>query len=416
MSHRTVGDAAVAGRGPGRVLCQWSAAVLLLFLSVLWVQPSSSATGGEPRPQVERAGPTVVATPSPSPGTDELERRKLEQEIRQLELENDRTSGPMGWFLAVGPFVTVVVGVLTLGATLWKQSHDLAAARRNSDEQASQWRAEFLRIQELDRANRVTEHLRRFDERISAVAGDLGSDSPTLRLNGAAALGLFVKARNHDLHCDLLNIVVANLKAGPEHAVSDLLRGHLTKLLRLLFDPGRALDPDLGDRLDLTGVDLYRLDLHGLDLRGTVVLDVAFSDLTHANLRETRLFRARGGEAVLDHAHFSRARMDEARFNKAKVTKAPAYFHETSLVSATFDDAVLPGSDFRRARLQGAKFRRADLRGAHFEEANLADAYFQGAVFDEATLRSIARGARNWRKAWFDPAVLASLVALSETP
>ncbi len=430
MVERGLGSSDPASWMCSRAVLVIASAVLVLSVSVPWV---ALAAGVETSPAAHGPAATnsqpVAAGDTPSPDADELERRKLQQEIRQLELGNDRAAGPLGWLLTVGPLVTVLIGVITLGAALWKQSRDLAAARTSADDQAAQWRAELtqqqraesekaaqwraelLRLQELDRENRVNEQVRRFDERISAVAANLGSDNPALRLNGAAALGLFTKPRYHDLHCDLLNIVVANLKAKPEDAVSDLLRGHLARLLRLLFEPGRV-DPGVGDRLDLTRLNLYRLDLHGLDLRGQVTMDLAFSTLTLANFRECNLFRARGGEAELDRAHFSRAKMDEARFNKATLTQ-PAYFHETSLVSATFDDAVLPGTDFQRARLQGAKFRRAVLRGAHFEGANLADAYFTEAVLDEAALRSIATGAANWRQARFDPGARERLEALS---
>jgi uncharacterized protein YjbI with pentapeptide repeats len=428
-----------------------SLAALLLYLIFLpvpvWADAtsataSSAASPTSPTPRPTSPTPNAshafaspnAATPTPSAtlGTkDELERQKLEQEILKLKNENDKATSVWGWVLAFAPFITVIVGVATLGATVLKQSRDLASAQRAADTQASQWREEFhqqqgaeaeksqqwrdefLRQQRLDRENRETEQLRRFDERLTHVAADITSDKPALRLNGAAGLGFFIKDRYPDLQCDLLNLVVANLKAKPEQAVASLLRTHLAKILRLLFAEDRSIDPEVGDRIDLSRLELYRLDLHGVNFKKAIVLDLAFSDLTQANFSESNLFRARGGETRLDNTRFSRAMMDEARFNKAKTAQGPVYFHATSLVSATFDDAVLPGADFQEARLQGAKFRRADLSGAHFEGANLSDAYFYNAQLDEAARRSIALGGLNWRNAHFDPAVVEHLDELS---
>ncbi len=83
-------------------------------------------------------------------------------------------------------------------------------------------------------------------------------------------------------------------------------------------------------------------------------------------------------------------------------------------MSATFDDAALPGAEFQRASLQSAKFRRCDLTGAQFEGADVADTYFQDAQFDDAALRSIALGARNWQgNIHFDTAVMQRMLQIA---
>lgn len=221
-----------------------------------------------------------------------------------------------------------------------------------------------------------------------------------------------LKERYDDVLGDLLIIVLASLKSKPDHVVAGLLRSHLGRTLRLLFDKdGDRVE--LGDVLDLTGLDLYRLDLSGLVVPDRITVDLAFANLRDANLRQTRLYRARGGEAQLDGARFSRAMLDEARFNKATAVKSPVILHATSLVSATFKDAVLPRADLQQARLQGARFDRAVLTGARFEEADLADTYFPGATFDDGALLSIATGARRWRQAHFDRVVADRLEQLS---
>ena len=379
------------------------------------------------------AGPSPSSSPSPLTSTEELEQEKLREEVRQLKLENDRNDGLLGTLLAIGPLVTVIVGVVTLGGALFKQARDLAQAQQTSQTQAAQWRqqfaeqqradsakaeqwrSEFQRLQQESQAERERERLQRFDQRLTEVVTNIGSSNPALRLNAAAALGFFVKPEYGSLHCDLLNVIVANLKAGPDPGVADLLRRHLATVLRLIFDPARDLDPALGTELDLTGTDLYRLDLHGLDLRRAVVVDVAFAKLRLVNLRETNLFRMRGIEAVLDGAHFSRADLGEARLNKVTAVNEPVHFHGTSLVSATLNEAQLPKAQFQQAHLQAAHLKNALLPGADFRGAELADARFNGAELDDTALRSIARGAIDWRKAFFDQPVHDRLEELSKS-
>jgi uncharacterized protein YjbI with pentapeptide repeats len=349
-----------------------------------------------------------------------LAREKLGEEIRQLRLANSQADGWLAVFLPFAPFVTVLVAVGTLAAALWKQSNDVAAAGRAAAADASRWRAdfalqqdreaakneqwrqEFLRQQQLDRAAAEQKELGRFDDTLSRISAQISSGNLGLSLNGAAALGLFVKPRYQDLHSDLLRIILANLKAAPKAEVADLLRDDLARVLNMLFVGGQP-NQDVPNPLDLTHLNLYRLDLHGLKLPANAILDFALATLDDANLSEMTMARARGFMAKLDAARFSRTIMTEARFNKAQATGKPVHFHETRLVSATFDDALLPGAEFQQAKLQGAKFRRCDLRGARFEGADVNDAYFQGAILDEVALRSIALGAHNWLSAHFDP-------------
>jgi hypothetical protein len=75
---------------------------------------------------------------------DELARQKLKEEIRQLQLANSQAEGWLARFLPFAPFVTVLVAVGTLVATLWKQSSDAAAV------DATRWRADFTRQQQTE--------------------------------------------------------------------------------------------------------------------------------------------------------------------------------------------------------------------------------------------------------------------------
>lgn len=371
------------------------------------------------------AQPTPTAT-TQDPRTVELQRRKLEQEVRKLEqdthkleIENDRAESLWGLLLAIAPFVTVLIAVGTLGVNFYTQSNNVTQERKElleqqkgNEEKAEQWRQEFLRQQEKDRAEREQESLRRFDENLARIVTNLGSPTLALQVNAAAALAGFLKPRYVDLHYDLLTVIVANLKLRPDPKVADLLRHDLERAIRLVFDSSQHTREDIGDELDLTRLDLSRINLRKVDFQG-VRVDFAFSTLKRADLRECNLDRARGRECEMDGALLSGARLEEARFNSAR--GQDVQFHRARLVSATFKDAVLPKAQFEQAALQGAHFERADLTAARFEGADLADAYFTGAVFDDSAKRSIALGAERWRAARFDPPIREELTQISES-
>jgi uncharacterized protein YjbI with pentapeptide repeats len=314
---------------------------------------------------------------------------------------------------------------------IWRQSKELVASRESAGEAAEQWRLELKSQQEeaarqnehwereferqgaLDREERLRDRRDRFEARIADVMANMGSDQLGVRVNAVSALGLFARDDYPELHADLLSTVMANLKLHPEPVVADILRAHLARLLRLVVDRDDAADL-LGERLDLTRLNLYRLDASGIRFPDTVQVDLYRSDLRHANFGNTRLLRALGGDATLDSTSFSRAMLKEARFDASHATEDPVLFHGTILHSATFKGARLPGAEFQEAELQGARFFGADLRGARFENADLADARFSEALLDATTVRSIARGAKRWRMAHFDPAHRELLDAASQ--
>jgi hypothetical protein len=100
--------------------------------------------------------PTVASATQTSPPTTQdasLEQQKLRQEIRKLELENQRASSGWAAILALAPFVTAVVAIAGIGLTVWKQLSDNAKNRQ-----------EQFRQLDLDRKQREADSLRRFDQ------------------------------------------------------------------------------------------------------------------------------------------------------------------------------------------------------------------------------------------------------------
>lgn len=364
--------------------------------------------------------PVSAATAVPNsalPTVDQLlAREKVRAEIRQIQLANSQNADWAHDLLAWAPFLTAIVGVIALGATLWKQSAELGTARtqlmqeRNRDrEAASQWQQDFVRTERETRQQREAEDLRRFDSNLAQIITNLGAAELVLRVNAAAAIATYLKPRYRAFHCDILTVIAANLRLRPPDQVARMLCSDLERVLRLISESPEAYRDELPPVLDLARATLTRVTLSDLALPG-VLIDVAFADLTSASLVGCNLFRLRGREAVMEKARCSRTDLQEARLNGARCRGAQ--MHETNLVSATFRDADLRDVEFCEARLQEAHFEGARLEGANFRGADLANAYFWGATFDSAAIDSIARGARRWQgNRHFDPAVRQSLDA-----
>ncbi|MFF4579937.1 pentapeptide repeat-containing protein [Streptomyces sp. NPDC001389] len=319
--------------------------------------------------------------PVPSLGRDDLERAKLAADIRATQAKTARDQSATAQLLQWAPFITAAVAVVGVFFTLRSQRRDRQSERR-----------------------------KRHDEELARTVVNLGSKDSGVRLNTAAALTAYLGPDSPDLQMDLLAVVIANLKAESDPAVSDVLVHDLALVLRECLRQRRPLRT-----LDLARAPwLKRLDISGVDLTG-VNVDLAFANLTRANLaRVVAPGSVRGWGAVLDDARLTGANLHEARFNAAYCRRT--IFHQARLVSATFKGADLRLAQFQQASLQGAHFERAQLHGAAFTEADVADTWFcdahhrNAADLDEEALRSLAH-ARRWQDAHLTPAQRAAVGA-----
>ena len=334
-------------------------------------------------------------------GAAQLQDEKLRQEIRQLQISNDQDNSLQHALLAWAPFVTGLGAIAAVGATLWKQASDLAAARdqlRDEHEKTraanDQWQQRFLEDQRSSREQEDEESLRRFDANLSMVITNLGSASETLQVNAAAALATYLKPRYRAFHLDLLTVLTANLRLRPDASVARVLGSDLERLLRMIFGNPEAYGNDMPNDLDLSRATLQRFDVSAVDFGGTAI-DVAFADLSQARLADAKLFRLRGREVHLERAYCSRALLREARLDGALAQNV--VFHGANLVSASLKQADLRGAQFQEASMQEAHLEGAKLQGADFTRANLANTYFRGAQFDLKAVRSIALNALRWR-------------------
>jgi len=170
----------------------------------------------------------------------------------------------------------------------------------------------------------------------------------------------------------------------------------------------------LSEKINLSRTRLIRINFENVNFYGMNV-DIAFADLTQANLKSANIHRLRGIGVILNNAKLSRANLQEARLNETQCEGA--YFHDSNLISATLKYANLMNAQFMRAKLQSAHFNGADLTGARFEGADINDAYFYGAYLDDVAKSSLIN-AKNWKKsdkvegAHFDEDILQELKEL----
>lgn len=359
---------------------------LLLVIFVLFYPPSCQAVS-----QVGQGSSAPnVALDSKSRETLEIE--KLRQEVFKLQLENENLKSPWTKFSLNAAFITAIVALLGVFATIWKQ---LAESKRQRDMDRRQ--------RELDREQREIENQRVIDQKFTSIVADLGSESDAIQASAAVSIITFLKPEYKVLHDQVFAILLANLKIQHSNAVNQLIVTAFEKALRGKFDRGIEIERDDKFELDLSRANLIQGNLSDLDLTNA---DLGFAQLRLANLTGAILFRARGYKANLEKARLSKANLNEARLQKARLNDA--YLHECNLVAADLKKADLRGAQFYQSKMQAAHLEGANIIGARFEQANVSDTYFIDVKADAQALRSLVK-ARNWQKAHFDEEVRLKL-------
>ena len=345
--------------------------------------------------------PAQTPVPSPEPSvattTKTLAEKKLEQEIRKLELENRKLASTWEWLLSYGAIVTVLLALGGFVVTFWKQMSENKRQRLLDCEQ-----------REREHRQRADAAMVRLEEQFNSIVSNLGSKSASNQASAAIQIMNFLKPEHKDFHNQVFLILYANLKVQLRNIQNEVLGQLLVEAFQKAIRTELQANPDPDKTpIDLARTYLKRAELSKLDLRGA---DLAFADLQSANLTESNLARARGYEANLEKARLSRANLGEARMRGANLSGAQ--LHETNLVSADLKETNLTAAQLQKAKLQSAHLEGANLTDARFEQANLSDAFFQGATLPVATKRSIIN-AVNWEKAHYDALVLVDLQKLA---
>lgn len=166
---------------------------------------------------------------------------------------------------------------------------------------------------------------------------------------------------------------------------------------------------------DLTGADLRNGRLAGTQFQGSLLQDAVLhnADLSAANFQEATLIGAVLGGAALHRANFVRADLRHAILGGASLTGA-------SLMNADLRFVSAPGANLRhahmlQARLEESDLSRADLRDTYSVEASLDSVILFGADFSAADLHRADLGAADLRHATFTDADLTGARAGSLT-
>jgi uncharacterized protein YjbI with pentapeptide repeats len=358
-----------------RLLALTVAAAALLAVTTPLAPGAAPAGAGPAAVAPAGVAPARTVTVTPVPVQDEtpqeeqeLQEEKLREEIRQLRLANDRSDSPLGWLLALAPFLTALVAIGTLAAVVFKQQKDSRQARA----------AEIVQ--------REKELRERYDEQFATAMTNVGSDTVGLQAAGASALLRLQGNADETLQKELLVYAAAQLQLRSSPAVLPMLREVFERAAAELFTPGRD-EPPL-ERLTLRDADLTGIGLSGLDLRRTRV-DLSSARLARASLKDTDLWRVKAPEVDLQDADCTSTNFGPAVLVGADLRRTR--LRGARLASAKLDGADLSGADLRGASLQSAHFRGATMRGTKLEHADVNDAYFVDVVMDEATRQSLAK-------------------------
>jgi uncharacterized protein YjbI with pentapeptide repeats len=303
---------------------------------------------------------------------EELENAKLQQEIRNLVIQNNIEVTPLQRLSSFADNITAIIAIAGAFIAIWKQ----------------------IKEQENARRQREAESLRNLDTKFTSIIKDLSSDNISIQVTAIVMLSTFLKEEFSSFYNQVYEVIIAHLKINQNMQARRLLIQTFEKAIRLKLKKNQ--ESETLECLDLTNAYLYNADLRRLDL---TCADIAFADLRDADFTDGNLFRVKGIEANLKNCHFINTNLQEGRLDYA--IGENAHFGGAKLISATLKHANLKYAKFYDAKLQSAHLENSDLRGARFDGANINDAYFIDADMTKETLTSITK-AKNWRKAHFD--------------
>ena len=234
--------------------------------------------------------------------------------------------------------------------------------------QADAANAQARATEEQAKANQHTEQGQR-QERFRNAIEHLGHEKDSVRLGGAYELFHLAKD-TEDLRQTVLDILCAHIRRTTGE--SEYRETHKSKpseevqsLLTLLFVQKHEVFK--GCHINLQG-----------------------SWLNGADLKMSRLWKARLTQAYLQGTELDRAHLQRANLIDAHLEEA--FLHEAQLQDANLRLARLQGANLKKARLQSAYLFSAwlqatDLQKAHMQGANLASARLQGANLKKALLQ-----------------------------
>jgi len=353
----------------GRWIADITFAGMLLFLALtVWVPVSAAGAyegvSGLASPVIG----TMQATPTEDATVTELNKEKLQQEVKQLQEQNDaqviasnkeKLQHENDWWWNYGATILssfistlILVSGALIGFWQWRVNRDDIRAKESKDLQEAQ---------DKDLKDKA-------EERFKAAVAALGDEKEGTQVGGAILLRSFLheedKAIYERYYTQVFDLAVAYLRLPrtpnpPEDPNTPLPLTTLSRALIVVFKEAfplaRSQNKGHPQSLDAS----------------TIRLDNAF--LSEADLNQVWMRKAFLRNAELWKAHLNGADL-----------------HGADLREANLRGAYLRGADLNEANLSGAYLRGANLIEANLNEANLSGAYLSGDLFYKATDLSFA--------------------------
>lgn len=325
--------------------------------------PTSQHAYNQARQLLSDTLPRLVAEQSNEETRAELETKKLQQEIRQLEISNARELTGRARLLDLAPFLTAL---LTALGVLIAWSADRKAQRAKA--------AEDLRLRAEAAETQIS-------EQFSFAAAHLAADNPRLRIAGAAAIARLQAHAKPAFQRILLAFLVLQLREDSSDGIRPVL----------VDTAGRALDALARTVEEHASVDLSDAHFIGLRLHGTPLsrivryahrARIVSSDLMGADLKNVRADSLEVTDSKCEKTNFAFAVLRGLHATRTN-------FNGAGFASADLKNSVIADCSFRGARLQSAHFEGSTLTRVDFSFANIDDCYLVGATMDEFTQRSL---------------------------
>ena len=217
-------------------------------------------------------------------------------------------------------------------------------------------------------------------ERFTRAIAQLGDhENMAIRLGGIYALERLAKDSEKD-HGPVMEVLTAHVREQaprPKQDTQEVAGPPPTDIQAILTVIGRRETTDDNRRnnpLDLSYTRLGRANLREANLFGANLFG---ANLRLANLREANLRLANLREANLRLANLDRANLRLANLSEAALSEAD--LNGTNLSGANLSEAKLSRAWLTGADLSGADLSEADLFGANLFRANLSGADLGGA-------------------------------------
>ncbi len=345
--------------------------ILLLLLAVI-------GTFGQIVPIVH----AQQATPIPDPTVTALEKKKLEQEVRKLELENSPSL--LRW-LASNFSILALIGGGLFGLVKWlNEQRDRERDRLDQQSRLERDRLDQQSRLERDRLDQQSKQLqdqreergKRTEERFLRTIEGLGSGSLPMQVISAVTLRTFLHPDYTQYYAQIFDLAVTQLRLirkdpspEPPNALEQALITLFKESIPFVREQMKAEHKSHLLLLDAARVPLYSADLAGIDLSFVWMpgAELRWAELSVRRDIDKKWVTSSFSSANLERADLSYANLEYVQFAYSKLRGAKLV--GANLKGADFLSADISGTELNDSILEDADLRKADLSKANPEAA-----------------------------------------------